>query len=76
MCDCIAKIDEHLSQYNTKLNAALGVIDGQIYLLGVKIETYKINTKQRGPAKKVVATYCPFCGEKYNVPETKDSHDR
>lgn len=65
MCDCIREIDEHLEKYNTKLGAAIGIRDRQLVLFGVYIETYKIETKRRGRPKAIVASYCPFCGEKY-----------
>lgn len=65
MCDCIKNTDNYLLEqgFNTALNLALSIKDGVPNR--VIISTRKVDTKnKRGPIT-LVASHCPFCGEKY-----------
>lgn len=65
MCDCIKNTDESLLGYNTALNLALSIKDGVPNR--VIISTRKIDAKIRKGPITLVASYCPFCGERYMV---------
>jgi len=75
MCDCIGQTDHLLAGTNTALDVQLlwrpmrKMMD-----LRTRIVTMKRNPQLRGAKHKplrLVATYCPFCGERY--PE--DAHE-
>lgn len=72
MCDCIEKVNGELRDKNTVLVvpywAPLSGI-GEARQRGVMVATQKLNTKLREPAVKLLAVYCPFCGEKYEPVE-------
>lgn len=58
-CDCIAKVNGHLAAYNTRLTFSL---------FGPRvtfIQTDKLDAKKRGKPSLMVASFCPFCGDKY-----------
>lgn len=65
MCDCMKLINDELAQYNTRIIPVMVLREGQFQTVGVRVETEKVNPKQRGRPKRLVASYCPFCGEKY-----------
>lgn len=67
MCDCMKQINDELAQYNTRLDPVMALRDGTLHMAGVRIETVKIDSKKRGRPKRLVASYCPFCGKKYDV---------
>ena len=71
MCDCITLVNEKLAEYNTQLSLTIALRDGTLKVEGVRIETHKINDKQRGKPMAITAAYCPFCGEKYEHAETE-----
>jgi len=59
MCDCLATINRDLVEHNTKI---------MLPMIGRRrpfVETMKLDAKKRVTAVKVIASYCPFCGEKY-----------
>lgn len=62
MCDCNTKMNEQLAAHNT-------ILDTPWYppeLQGVTfVRTDKLETGKRGKPISVLATFCPFCGEKY-----------
>lgn len=73
MCDCIKETNESLkevdsnSQLSLAMSIKVGIPDRVI------ISTYKIDRqKKKGPIT-LVASYCPFCGEKY-VKDKADEH--
>ena len=65
MCDCMKLINDELAQYNTRIIPVMALRDGTFHMAGVRIETEKIDSKKRGRPKRLVASYCPFCGKKY-----------
>jgi len=68
MCNCLAQVQEHLAAHNTQIDVGLSIRDNTIKFLGVYLKTHKIDTHKRGQPKNVIASYCPFCGEKYEEP--------
>ena len=65
MCNCITEIQTYLAEHNTQVDVCIGIRENAFKFLGVYLKTHKIDTHKRGQPKHVVASYCPFCGEKY-----------
>jgi hypothetical protein len=63
MCDCINRTNKRFAEHklNTKLAPAY-FPSGRVRLV---VATCKVNEKEKGKAMNMIATYCPFCGEKY-----------
>lgn len=61
MCECATRLDEKLKPLNYALCRNLLEGDAAPAL----VEIAKIDRKKRTPSTSLVATYCPFCGEKY-----------
>ena len=62
MCNCIVKVDAdaRMIEGNTRvLTNLFGTI--------VAVSTVKRDEKKRGRPLTLAATFCPFCGEKYNL---------
>ncbi len=55
-CDCVAKFNERLKEHNCALVTTLFGTPKPV------IETYKLDSKRRGKAPAVLASFCPFCG--------------
>jgi hypothetical protein len=60
MCDCANKLNETLKPMNYRLTRNLLEEDP-----AVLIEMHKIEKRKRTPSHSLVATYCPFCGVRY-----------
>lgn len=71
MCDCITKVNEKLTEYNTQVSSTIALRAGTLKFVGVRIETHKINEKQRGKPMAITAAFCPFCGERYEQSESE-----
>jgi hypothetical protein len=67
MCDCATEVDKQLAERecNTRLAFAMQITKdmGIRYCLLVGVE--KIDKSKRKPAMLVTATFCPFCGKKF-----------
>lgn len=60
MCECIHEANTMLASRNGELVITLYPVVRPV------IETMKLNSKKREKPPMMVASYCPFCGEKYN----------
>lgn len=58
MCTCIDEFNEKAAEHNTELTVTL-------FSRRPLLETQKVDTKKRGKPVGAIASYCPFCGEKY-----------
>ena len=66
MCTCITKINEKLAEHNTQISTSLTVSrDLTTMGIGLQVPTHKIDSKRRKPAMTLLATFCPFCGKKW-----------
>jgi hypothetical protein len=66
MCDCINTVNEKLKPDHT-LNCTLAFRDGEVErpIIGlIRRDTWKLETR-RGKPSSFLASFCPFCGEKY-----------
>lgn len=63
MCECITSMDKVLQEHNTALTVAL------IGPARALVDSYQVKGgRGQKKALRVFANYCPFCGEKYEVP--------
>lgn len=69
MCECIKEINKKLEEAETnsalEIPMMLNMTENTVRADRTIIVTRKINTKKRGKAQRLLATFCPFCGEKY-----------
>lgn len=72
-CSCIADLDALLPADN-RVEILLSLVDGQLVARAfsniIRRDTEKIE-RRRGRASSICATFCPFCGTRYQ-PETTD----
>lgn len=66
MCDCNAIVNEKLAEFNTQLTAPW-FITGEQNPNRLFVETMKLDNKKRVKPRSMFASYCPFCGESYEV---------
>lgn len=66
-CNCIALVNKALEEFNTCVHQELqfNFTTHESGLSGCIVKTSKINDDKRKPARTVMATYCPFCGKKW-----------
>lgn len=64
MCECRQKMDEKLKDANGRLAIAMQVTKDMDLVARYCVETEKLDKSKRKPVPTVVASYCPFCGEK------------
>jgi hypothetical protein len=63
MCNCIDQANAKLLEHNTKIEPMFGMLPGRMHeVIGTR--TVKVNKSKRGNAKTILATFCPFCGNK------------
>lgn len=62
MCECLDKVNALLAEQNAELLTTMGF--GGAPRRAV-IETVKVESKKRGKSPRMLASFCPFCGEKY-----------
>ena len=66
-CNCIKGINQELIAMgsNTMLDVPATLDKGQLKTGRVTVATCKRNMSKREKPMKLLATYCPFCGTKY-----------
>jgi hypothetical protein len=72
-CKCIDKVNELLiEQHETRLDIPLmfNLTNHKATQDKVLVATKKVDGSKK-PAKKVFASYCPFCGKKYEAKSKK-----
>ena len=65
MCDCVKKVNDALAAQNGRLSMTHIVSDDNSLSGVMAVKTERADGK-RAAAPLVVASYCPFCGEKAN----------
>ena len=67
MCNCIEQANELLKESNAKI--AQSIIwdskENTLRISGARVELEKINTNKRKSLPPLMASFCPFCGQKY-----------
>lgn len=57
-CECLKRVDAELVSVNSGLRASM---TGKVVLA-----TRKLEPQKRQPARTMLATFCPFCGRRYD----------
>lgn len=65
MCDCIDMANEKLAKRNTVLDVPVFIGSGTVQTQGVRVATKKLDSNKKEGPVKLLATFCPFCGEQY-----------
>ncbi len=63
-CECIAEVNKKLAERNTQILLPMFVMKGPVVPF---VETRKLNEKKRGKPVAMFASFCPFCGLKYEA---------
>lgn len=66
MCDCKAAIDKRLAKSNSRIAFGFTFSGNKMGVSPPMIVLEKIDKKKRGKPPIVLATCCPFCGERYD----------
>lgn len=77
MCDCIERVNEKLKEanMNTVIDLPL-IISGNRFGVGrCCVETRKLDEKNRKKPVSLFATFCPFCGVKYEEKSATDNNE-
>lgn len=64
MCDCATRMNAHLAKFNGRLATGLQITPSMDLKSRLLVGTEKIDPKKRKPVPSVMASFCPFCGEK------------
>lgn len=64
-CECIVQMNAALAPRNARLAQSILLRDGQMIGSPVIIAVEKLNTAKKASLPRLMATYCPFCGQKY-----------
>lgn len=67
MCDCRKAVNERLSVSNAKIGEGLMFGDSGVKLAPPMILLEKVAKDKRTRLPTLLATCCPFCGERYEV---------
>ena len=72
MCDCIRGMNEALASFNAVLDipTRIDLKTGRCVEPLVPVPVCKLDPKKRGRLATLLATFCPFCGQRYeSLPE-------
>lgn len=67
-CACISDVSNMLRERNAALVTTMFANPERVVM-----STYKIDSKKRGKTPSMIATYCPFCGERYGDVSAPDA---
>jgi hypothetical protein len=62
MCKCVDLANQKLAEHNTQIEPILVFSQPEREAIGIR--TSKVDRVKRGQPKTLLATFCPFCGEK------------
>lgn len=65
MCNCRAAVDQNLASRNARVAVGMFFGNSRIDLAPPMVVLEKIDGNRRGKLPNLVASYCPFCGKKY-----------
>lgn len=65
MCDCRKAVDERLAFSNARIAFGFTFSDANMDISPPMIVLEKLDDKKRGRVPTLLATCCPFCGERY-----------
>ncbi len=65
MCDCRKFMDAKLAALNARIAVGFTFDDARMDVAPPMIVLEKVDEKRRGKLPNVLASCCPFCGEKY-----------
>lgn len=66
-CDCVDRMNEAMAARNAAIEIGM-LIDyatGKLREAPPAIKVYKVDPKRRDRLPTLLATFCPFCGRKY-----------
>lgn len=69
MCGCISKIDADLKPDGQCLDATM-FGDRKATVMLIRTDKWKHENRRSKPTR-VIASFCPFCGEKYPRPKAE-----
>lgn len=72
MCDCRAAVNERLVSSNAKIAMGLLFGEGKLEAAPPMIVLEKADDRKRGRLPVLVATCCPFCGERFSTKSAPD----
>lgn len=70
MCDCISKVDEKLKDRGLQLERVFSLGGNQVGE-SIPLHTSRLDNSRKAKLT-IFPSYCPFCGEKYEV--TANAH--
>lgn len=65
MCDCIRQLEALFKDTNTEFGISINFGNPDLPAVMLEVATFKKNSSLREKPKKLIATYCPMCGLKY-----------
>jgi len=65
-CNCVNTVNENLKPHNTKLALGFSMTQDRTMFTRLLIQTEKADKNSRVKTMSVTATFCPFCGVKFN----------
>lgn len=72
MCDCIARVNEKIKDFNTEISIGIDFVTGKS--TPPMIVTTKANHSSRVKPKRLFASFCPLCGVKLGADGKENDH--